>query len=88
MMFFKELKKNTLSTAFTGMSDAFIQVFISIKSLAKPVVKNSGLNLSSFLETIGWSCQADIFHAICVAHYHYCQRLSNHLTINSTFVRS
>lgn len=23
MMFFKELKKNTLSTAFTGMSDAF-----------------------------------------------------------------
>lgn len=87
-MFFKELKKNTLSNAFTGMSDAFIQVFISIKSLAKPVVKNSGLNLSSFLETIGWSCQADIFHAICVAHYHYCQRLSNHLTINSTFVRS
>lgn len=63
-MFFKELK-NTLSTAFTGMSDAFIQVFISIKSLTKPAVKNSGLYLSSFLETIGWSCQADIFHALC-----------------------
>lgn len=53
MMFFKERKKNVLSNAFTGMSDAFIQVFISIKSLTKPVVKNSGLNLSSFLETIG-----------------------------------
>lgn len=64
-MFFKERKKNVLSNAFTGMSDAFIQVFISIKSLTKPVVKNSGLNLSSFLETIGWSCQADIFHALC-----------------------
>lgn len=88
MIFFKELKKTHYQPPSQACLMLFIQVFISIKSLAKPVVKNSGLNLSSFLETIGWSCQADIFHAICVAHYHYCQRLSNHLTINSTFVRS
>lgn len=59
-MFIKELKK----THYQPPSQA-CQVFISIKSLTKPVVKNSGLNLSSFLETIGWSCQADIFHALC-----------------------
>lgn len=86
-MFFKELKKTYYQPPSQACLMLFIQVFISIKSLAKPVVKNSGLNLSSFLETIGWSCQADIFHALCCSLSLLSETIY-HLTINSTFVRS
>lgn len=86
-MFFKELKKTYYQPPSQACLMLFIQVFISIKSLAKPVVKNSGLNFSSFLETIGWSCQADIFHALCCSLSLLSETIY-HLTINSTFVRS